>query len=90
MSVIVLIMLLIGLIILATSTILAYLISKRKKDGRYEEFDYRTFFILGICFLPMGVPLFITTGNPGLMGLTVIGIIYLAIGLKNRDKWKTT
>ena len=88
MPVLVLIMIAIGIIILTISIILTAVIWKRKKEGKYEEPDYRTFFILGICFLPMGIPLFITTQNPGLLGLSAIGIIYLVIGLKNKDKWK--
>ena len=69
-------------------SILTLLIVKRKKEGTNKEPDYRVFFILGICFLPMGIPLFLVTNNPGLISFTAIGICYLAIGLANRDKWK--
>jgi hypothetical protein len=35
----------------------------------------------------MSIPLFIVTKNPGLLGFTGFGIIYLIIGAANNDKW---
>ena len=32
---------------------------------------------------------FITPENPGMIGIMGLGAAYLAIGLANRDKWKT-
>jgi len=46
------------------------------------------FFILGIFFLPMGIVLMITIDNPAFIGITGMGLIYMVIGLANRDKWK--
>jgi hypothetical protein len=43
---------------------------------------------MGICFLPLGI-IFTTTLNPGFIGFIVLGIAYTAIGLANKDKWKT-
>jgi len=43
--------------------------------------DYRALFIMGICWLPVGLVL----GNPGLWGM---GLVFLIIGLANRGKWK--
>ena len=43
---------------------------------------------MGITFLPMGFILMISIKNPGFMGITALGIIYMFIGLANRDKWK--
>jgi hypothetical protein len=42
---------------------------------------------MGICFLPMGI-IFTTTINPGFIGFIALGIVYMAIGLANKDKWK--
>lgn len=64
-----------------------YLVNKRKKEGKNQEPNYYAFFILGICFLPLGSLTF-TTGNPGMMGLTALGIIYMSIGLSHRDTWE--
>ena len=77
-------------VIFLTLGILVVLIAiKMKKEGKYPEPDYRAFFILGICLLPMGI-VFVTTVNPGFMGFTGLGAIYMIIGLAHRDKWKKT
>jgi hypothetical protein len=57
--------------------VIAVAVGKKQKS----ETDYRMFFILGAAFLPIGV----ATGNYGFLGLA---IIYIIIGLKNKDKWK--
>jgi len=67
--------------------VLFMMMQKKKKDGTYKEPDYRAFFIMGICFLPMGI-IFTSSVNPGFVGFIGLGIIYMAIGLANRDKWK--
>jgi len=67
--------------------VLFMMMQKKKKDGTYKEPDYRAFFIMGICFLPMGI-IITSSVNPGFVGFIGIGIIYMAIGLANRDKWK--
>jgi uncharacterized membrane protein len=66
--------------------VLFMMMQKKKKDGTYKEPDYRAFFIMGICFLPMGL-IFTTVISPAFNGLLAIGIIYMLIGLANRDKW---
>jgi len=51
------------------------------------EPNYKAFFIMGITFLSLGIVLSAATENPGLIGISGLGFAYLAIGLKNRDKW---
>lgn len=63
---------------------------KRRREGAPQETDYRAFYIMGISFLPLGIVLMVTTENPGMLGLTALGVVYMAIGLSNRDKWKDT
>jgi len=87
MSELVVILLFTGLLTLTTGMVTAFIVVKRKKAGCTREPDYRGLFIMGICFLPIGIPLWIATGNPGLMGISALGIIYLSIGLAKRDKW---
>ncbi len=82
----IIILLLILAIIIGIATILIY--HNKKKIETEKEIDYRTFYILGISFLPMGLILSITTKNPGMIGIMGLGGAYLAIGLANRDKWK--
>ena len=40
--------------------------------------NYRAMFIMGICFIPIGI------AN---LGLLPVGIIFLLVGLRNKDKW---
>ena len=61
---------------------------KNRKSGDQVEINYRAFFVLGVTFLPAGVALFTSTGNPAFLGMSGLGAVYLAIGLANRDKWK--
>jgi len=51
------------------------------------EPNYKAFFIMGITFLSLGIVLSAATENPGLIGMSGLGAAYIAIGLKNRDKW---
>ena len=87
MNELVFILLFVGLLTLIVAIVPALIIVKRKKAGDIREPNYRVFFIMGICFLPFGIPLWIATGNPGLMGISAMGIFYMALGLAHRDKW---
>ncbi|MFH1522707.1 MAG: hypothetical protein ABIE43_02705 [Patescibacteria group bacterium] len=51
-----------------------------KKKGKHEP-DYRTFFIMGIIWLPLGI----ATDNPSFWAM---GLIFIAIGLANKSKWR--
>ncbi len=44
--------------------------------------EYRTFFIIGAAFIPFGI----ATGNSGFW---VTGLIFLILGITNRDKWNS-
>lgn len=70
--------LIIGIAIIA---ILFAMIVIYRNRGQKMETDYRAFFILGVSFLPIGI----ATDNPGLWGM---GVIFMVLGLVNRDKWK--
>jgi hypothetical protein len=54
-----------------------------KKRGVIEdsEPDYRTFFIIGLAFFPIGI----ATGNPGLWAM---GLVFFILGITNKDKWQ--
>ena len=80
-GIIVLIML--GLLILVVAVAM-----KRRKEGKYPEPDYRAFFVLGICLLPMGVVFVTAINNPGFIGFIGLGAFFMILGLANRDKWK--
>ena len=72
--------LVIGLVVLAVAL-------KRRKQAEVKLIDYRTFFILGICWLPLGIVFWIVMDLAVGIPLFVIGSTFLTIGLVNRDKW---
>jgi uncharacterized membrane protein len=79
-------MLIIGIIVLIITFLVKKKIEKTSSKPS-EQNPYLTFFILGITFLPMGLVLSITVDNPGFYGITAMGLIFLVVGLSNKDKW---
>jgi drug/metabolite transporter (DMT)-like permease len=83
-------LLVIGIVV---TLLLVVVLRKRKREGKAEETDYRAFFIMGVAFLPTGFAMMIVyflVEIPFEVGLPLfaLGLIYLIIGLANRDKWK--
>jgi hypothetical protein len=78
----ILVSIVVAVVILA---ILAIFVFKRK--GWNSEVDYRRYFNMGIIWLPFGIVFYLIFES--LIGLVffIIGLVYLAIGLKNKDKW---
>jgi len=72
----------IGVVALA---ILAILLIKRK--GWKREVDYRSYFDMGIVWLPLGIVLYLIFENFIGLWFLIMGLIYLSVGLKNKDKW---
>lgn len=56
------------------------------KTKRKHKPDYYAFFIMGITWLAIGIPLGTTARN---WTFFILGIVFLTIGLANKDKWKT-
>ena len=73
--------------ILVLTGIVVLLVWKKRKVEPSAELDYRVFFILGICWLPLSVVFISAEIALGYVFL-VLGFMYLVIGLANRDKWK--
>lgn len=69
------------------AVILLIKIAARKKEGVPFQPNYRVLFFTGITFMGAGVALSISTENPGLYGLGALGVIYMIIGITNREKW---
>jgi len=67
---------------------LAAISIKKARKGADFETDYYAFFIMGICWIPLGI-VFMTTGNTAFSFFFILGLVYMAIGLANKDKWKT-
>lgn len=55
------------------------LVAAKKKD---HVPDYRTFFVMGIVWFVLGVPLQSS-------GLWILGLVFLVLGISNKDAWKT-
>ena len=68
----------IGIIVLATLGLVFAVY--RSKTGQVKP-DYRTMFIMGVIWLPLGFAL----DNAGFWGM---GIVFMIAGLANKDKWK--
>ena len=80
-------------ILIVVGILLTLVVWRKRKEGRLEEPNYRAFFIMGIAMFPAGIVFMLiyflldipfVTGMP----LLAMGLIYLIIGLANRDKWK--
>lgn len=58
------------------------------KKGKKREADYYALFIMGVTWLPLGLFMWLV-GNSGIGNVfSIIGAVYLIIGLKHRKKWK--
>jgi uncharacterized membrane protein len=73
-------------VILSISLILVLFKAKRKTTGKSKETNYKGLFVMGISFIGMGTAMTATI-NEGFLGITALGIIYMLVGLKNKDKW---
>ena len=70
--------------------ILLLIVLKKKKEGKMGEPNYQVFFSIGMIWIPVGV-VFMIAVNPAIgIAFMALGIIYLAIGLANRNKWEKT
>ena len=76
----------IGMVFVAIGIVLVFVTAKKRHQG--IEPDYRTLYIMGIIWAPIGLVLWITLDNPGMIGLSVMGMVFLALGIANRDKWQ--
>ena len=50
--------------------------------------DYRAFLVIGISLIALSITL-ITVVGPVFLGFLVCGLVFIAIGLANRDKWES-
>ena len=78
----------IATLLLAIGGLLVLIAAWKARKGKVQKTDYKALFIMGICFLPLGIVLFLTTDNPGLLGITALGAVYMSMGLTNNNKSK--
>ena len=67
-------------IVLALSLVVFFVARNRGLDSIRTD-DYRTFFIIGAAFIPIGI----TTEN---WGFSILGLVFLILGATNKDKWR--
>jgi len=72
-----------GVLILIALIAVAFAVKRQRRTA-----DYRSFFIMGIIWLPAGMILLLLekTSSTGSLFL-LLGLAYLVIGLANRKKW---
>jgi len=75
-------------ILVLVGIIVTIVVLKKKKDGKIEEPNYQAFFSFGIIWIPIGIVFMITIHPAAGMAFVAMGIVYMAIGLANRDKWE--
>jgi uncharacterized membrane protein YfcA len=81
-------------VVVVVGILVAFVAWRRRKEGKLAEPDYRAFFVMGIVLVPVGIVfmfIFLLSDIPFAIGMPLLamGLVYLAIGLANRDKWKT-
>ena len=80
-------------ILILVGILLTLVVWKKKKEGKLEEPDYRAFFVMGIIWVPAGIVSMFTSfllDIPFVIGMPLfaMGLIYLIVGLANRNRWK--
>jgi len=80
-------------ILVVVGILVTLVVWKKRREGKLEEPNYRAFFVMGIAMFPAGaffMLLYFLLDIPFVIGLPLfsMGLIYLVIGLANRDKWK--
>jgi hypothetical protein len=77
----------IGAASLFIGIVLALKMRLEGEKGKPPEPNYYSFFVMGLCFVPFGF-IFSETISPGFMGVTVLGMVYMAIGLRKKHLWR--
>lgn len=81
----------ISLVLVAVVLVLgvaAILVLQKRKGVKKRDVDYRAIFGAGLAFIPAGIAVAIATRNPGLIGISGLGVVYVVLGLQHKDEWK--
>ena len=78
--------------VLAVVAVVIAVRRRQKGRGKRQGPDYNGFFIMGIVWFPLGLLwtiAFVALNLPPIipMPFAAIGLVYLILGLTNRDKW---
>ena len=58
------------------------------KKQKKKQINYQAFFAVGIIFIGTGITFFSAVNRRLGTAFIVLGIVYMVIGGKNKDKWK--
>jgi len=80
-------------ILVVVGIVVGVMVGKRRKAMKPAETNYRIVFVLGAILFLVGIAFIIVLFSidiPPVIGIPpfIIGIVYLATGWANRDKWK--
>jgi uncharacterized membrane protein len=80
-------------VLIALGIILTIMLVKRRREGRFWEQYYISFFAIGITAFILGIILLILSSSTDLsfdtgLYITVVGIISFIVGLVIRNRWK--
>ena len=94
MDVLILIAISLGAILVLIAGSAIVLGKRQKNNDKQKETNYLPFFVLGTSFLSLGsifTILSFTSDFPSVTGFPFLamGLIYIIIGLANRNTWKT-
>ena len=78
-------LLIVGTLIAIVGLLIVLMIRRRRPRSK-KETDYRVLFYVGIIFFSAGLTISSATRimNP----LLILGLVFFAIGLANKDQWK--
>jgi len=77
------IIILIAVLLLLFALVVVLLINRKKLPNRKP--DYYTWFVLGIIWIIIGMPLAVSSNN---FGIFAIGILFTILGLVHKKEWK--
>ena len=69
----------IGILLLIGSIIAIFATISRRKENRKP--NYKAFFIIGVCWLPLGI----STGNHV---FSIVGLVFMILGITHKKSWK--
>lgn len=82
----------VAILALVVGALAAWMLKKRKKEETQRETNWRTFFITGAIMTPIGLIFLLLSiirdySLFSFLPILLIGVVYLTIGLVNKDKW---
>jgi len=74
------------MVVISFIIVVVGILATREAKRNPQPPDYYAYYIFGIIFTGAGVTFMVTLETPAFM---ILGLVFLAIGLANKDKWDT-